>query len=272
MIDTHCHLTFPDYSGRIDEELELARSLGVTGAISIATTTVDSLDTLRLAQEHDNVYCTAGVHPLYAHEHPHDWDVLRAHTKEPKCVAFGELGLDHHHTSDHAKHQFKVLAEQLAVIESIADEGNALPIVIHCRKAFADLLPILRQSTLDRSRYVFHCFTGTEDEARDVLDFGAMISFTGVATYSNAKDVARAALLVPNDRIMVETDAPFLTPEPKRGERPCRIGYARYTAQHLAQLRDTPFPDFHRIIDDNTERFFGIRIPVEDESVLETIA
>jgi len=272
VIDTHCHLTFPDYAGRIAQTLEHAASMGVMGAISIATTTRDSLDTLRLAREHDQVWCSVGVHPLYSHEGPHDWSVLREHAGDGKCVAFGELGLDHHHNGLHRATQFEVLAEQLAAIESCARDGLALPVVIHCREAFDDLIPILAKTALDPTRFVFHCFTGDEDDARAVLDLGAMISFTGVVTYRNAKEVARAAKLVPEDRIMCETDAPFLSPEPKRGERPCLPGYARLTAEFLADLRGAPFRGFHAAIDDNTERFFGIRAPAPDDALLGPIA
>ena len=108
---------------------------------------------------------------------------------------------------------------------------------------------------------MFHCFTGTPDDARKVLDFGAMISFTGVVTYRNAKEVAEAARLVPLERVMCETDAPFLAPEPHRGKRPCVPAWSRHTAEFLATLHDVPFEDFERHLDDNTERFFGIPVP-----------
>jgi TatD DNase family protein len=271
VIDTHCHLTFPDYAGRIDEVLDEASALGVTGAISIATTTKDSLDTLRLAKEHEFVWCSVGVHPLYSDKGPHDWNVLRMHAKEPKCVAFGELGLDNHYDKPSKAIQHSVLAEQLSVIESCWDDGDTLPIVIHCRKAFDDLIPILKSSMLDADRFVFHCFTGTPEDVRKVLDFGASVSFTGVVTYSNAKEVAEAAVLVPSDRILVETDAPFLSPDPMRGKRPCLPGYARYTAEFLAKIRGVTFAEFHQQIDDNTERFFGICAPSPSDQVLESV-
>lgn len=271
VIDTHCHLTFSDYAGRIDSVLDDAAQLGVMGAISIATTTKDSLDTLRIANEYERVWCTAGVHPLYADKGPHDWSVLKEHAKDPKCVAFGELGLDNHYDDPPKAIQHKVLADQLATIESCWDEGLKLPIVIHCRKAFVDLLPILRATKLDPDRFVFHCFTGTPDEARLVLDFGASISFTGVVTYNNAKEVAQAAKLVPSSRILVETDAPFLSPDPMRGKRPCMPGYARYTAEFLAKIRGVSFAQFHQQIDDNTQRFFGITPPQPSPELLESI-
>lgn len=238
------------------------------GAISIATTTVDSHDTLRVAQQHEHVWCTAGVHPLYADKGPHDWDALRTIAAHPKCVAFGELGLDNHYSDPARDIQHTVLADELACIESCIADGIDKPIVIHCREAFDDLIPILRSTRIAADRFVFHCFTGSPVDIRKVLDFGASVSFTGVVTYKNASDVADAAMLVPADRIMVETDAPFLSPMPKRGVRPCVPAFARYTAEFLAKIRSVPFVEFHDQIDRNTERFFGIRVPKPDQSIL----
>ncbi len=268
MIDTHAHLTFPDYAGRIDEVLEQAASVGVTGIITIATTTVDAHDALRVACAYDHVWCTAGVHPLYSDQDPHDWNAIRAIAKHPKCVAWGELGLDNKHAKPVRSIQDSVLATHLAFIESCKADGIDLPIIIHCREAFDDILPVLRATTLDPSRFVFHCFTGNPDQARAVLDFGAMISFTGVVTYKNAKEVAESAQLVPADRIMVETDSPFLSPDPKRGTRPCVPAYARYTAEFIATIRSTPFERFHEQIDTNTQAFFGIRAPQPADEIL----
>lgn len=265
VIDTHCHLTFPDFAGRIPQVLAEAHEHGVTGAITISTTTRDCLDALGLATEFPGVWCTAGVHPLHSDEGPHDWENLRTVARHERCVAWGELGLDNHYTDPPRAIQDAVLAEQLAFIESCHGAGTGpasvprpLPVVVHCREAFDDLLPILRSSRLDSSRIVFHCFTGTPGEARKVLDFGAMISFTGVVTYRNAKEVQDAARLVPRDRIMVETDAPFLAPEPKRGVRPCAPWMASLTARHLAEIRGESWTEFHAAINRNTARFFGI--------------
>jgi len=261
VIDTHCHLTFRDFAGDLPGVLERARSAGVVGMISISTTTADCLDALAVAEAHDNVWCTSGIHPLHAHEGPHAWANLRRVAEHPKCVAWGELGLDNHYDEPSTDIQRAVLAEQLAHIESWADEGIDKAVVVHCRKAVDDLLPILRASRLTADRYVFHCFTESPDDARKVLDFGASISFTGVVTYRNAKEVAEAARLVPDDRIMVETDAPFLSPEPVRGKRPCEPAYAAHTARRLAEIRGVDAGAFEAQIDANTERFFGIALP-----------
>jgi TatD DNase family protein len=270
MIDTHCHLTFPDFAGRVPEVLEAARAAGVTGAITVSTTTQDCLEALRIATQFPNVWCTAGVHPLHSDEEregPHEWGNLRMVAAHEKCVAWGELGLDNHYDKPARAVQDRVLEEELACILKCGREGigaqpgagvGGKPVVVHCREAFDDLIPVLKRSGLDTQRMVFHCFTGSAVDARKVLDMGAWISFTGVATYRNAPEVRAAAALVPIDRIMVETDAPFLSPEPHRGRRPCEPWMASLTARRLAEVRGEAWEDFHEAINRNAERFFGV--------------
>jgi TatD DNase family protein len=259
LIDTHCHLTFPDFEGQIPETLQEAAAAEVLGCITVSTRTQNCLECLALAERHPNVWCTTGVHPLYSDQGPHEWENLIKVARSPRCVAWGELGLDNHYSEPARAVQDGVLSEHLAVIETAQASGINLPIVIHCREAFDDLLSVLRRTRLDPSRFVFHCFTGTPDEARRVLDFGAMISFTGVVTYKNAEDVQEAAAITPLDRIMVETDAPYLSPAPHRGKRPCKPWMTSVTAKKLAEIKGLAWEDVHRQINENTERFFGIK-------------
>lgn len=261
VIDTHCHLTFPDFRGREEEELTEAAAAGVTGCITISTTTLDCLAALELAKGHENVWCSAGVHPLHADEGPHEWAHLRMVAKDPKCVAWGELGLDNHYDRPEKSVQREVLADQLEFIDLCRGQGLDKPVVLHCREAFDELIPILKETQWDPAGFVFHCFTGGPRDIREILDFGAMVSFTGVVTYPNAADVRDAAKLVPIDRIMVETDSPFLAPVPNRGKRPCRPAWVRHTAQALAELRGEDWDVFHEAINANTARFFGIDVP-----------
>lgn len=267
VIDTHCHLTFPDFAGKAAQTLKDAAEMGVTGAITISTTTADCLEALALAERYPNVWCTSGIHPLHSHEGPHVWANLRRVASHPRCVAWGELGLDNHYKTPPGDLQRRVLDEQLEFIVACRGGGNGpvvdKPIVIHCREAFDDLIPVLRASGLPADRMVFHCFTGGPGDARKVLDFGAWMSFTGVVTYRNAPEVKEAARLVPADRIMVETDSPFLSPEPKRGTRPCTPAFTRYTAEALAAIRGESFETFHQQVNANTERFFGIKVARE---------
>jgi TatD DNase family protein len=259
MIDTHCHLTFKEFAGRTAEVLAAAREAGVRGAITIATTSADCERTLGLAKAHPNLWCSAGIHPLHSDE-PVDWSLVQNSIEHPKCVAWGELGLDNHYPKPSREIQHRILEQQLAFIESASARGIRKPIVLHCREAFDDLLAVLGTASFPRDRYVFHCFTGSVADARKVLDFGAWISFTGVVTFANAREVAEAARLVPPDRIMVETDAPFLTPEPHRTVRPNEPRFVVHVASRLAQLRGVDPQVLEQQMDANAERFFGIRL------------
>ena len=260
MFDTHCHLTFRDFQGREAGVLSAARSVGVRGVITVATTGEDCLRAAAIAERHDGVWCTAGVHPLYAAESM-DFGAVRAAAMHPRCVAWGELGLDNHYSEPPRSLQDRVLRDQLEVIEAATREGLAKPVVVHCREAFDELLEVFADTALDPSRFVFHCFTGTAEDARKVLDFGACISFTGVVTFKNASAVREAAKLVPADRIMVETDAPYLSPEPVRTMRPNEPKNVVHVARCLAALRGADPGEFEQQLDANAERFFGIELP-----------
>lgn len=260
MIDTHCHLLYPGIIERLDAVLEEARCAGVSGFITIGTTTTDSLRGAEVARAHEDVWCTAGVHPLHSHE-PQHWPDMRQAGMDPRCVAWGELGLDNHWPTPPADVQHRVLEEQLGHILAWRREGLDKPIVIHCRKAVPDLLPILRASGLPPERFLFHCFTEGPEDARAVLDFGAWIGFTGVVTFANAPAVQESARLVPHDRILCETDAPFLSPEPVRKSKPCVPAYVMHTARFLARLRGVPFAEFDAQTDANVARFFQLQLP-----------
>jgi len=263
MIDTHCHLTFDHYADRVDDVIADARAAGVHGMITVSTTLSDAQTARDFAHRYDNIWCTAGVHPLHSDKAPEDqrgWHALAELARDDKCVAWGELGLDNHYDNPPKSIQQRVVTEQLAMIERLAAEGFTLPIVVHCREAFDELIDVFRQTGLDPSRFVFHCFTGGPDAARKVLDFGAWISFTGVVTFKNAKEVAEAAKLVPLDRMMVETDSPFLTPEPHRNIRPNEPKYVVDVARFLADLHALDFTEIEKQMDANAERFFGITL------------
>lgn len=228
--------------------------------ITIATTSAGCAENLALAQACEEIWCSAGVHPLYA-DHEIDWELVHEAGRHPRCIAWGELGLDNFHKEPAIDLQRRVLEEQLGHLETWTSEGLRKPVVLHCRDAYEELLPILENSSLCNEDFVFHCFTGGPEEARRVLDFGAMLSFTGVVTYRNAREVAEAAALVPEDRIMVETDAPYLSPEPLRGRHPNVPANVMHTARFIAELRNTDFASFEEALDRNAERFFRIQLP-----------
>ena len=255
MIDTHCHLTNVQFANRIEEVIEDAMHAGVSKFITVSTDGDDAIFAREVAEHHDSVYFSSGIHPLHA-DGEWKWKEVIEAANDAKCVAWGELGLDRHHTEPSFTLQKKLLEEHLALIEH--EDGSRRPIIVHCRKAVDDLLPIFQESTLDGNRFVFHCFTESKEDAKKILDFGAMMSFTGVVTYKNAPEVAAAARLVPIDRIMVETDAPYLSPEPVRKIRPNEPKNVVHTASHLARLFGMPLSEFEHQTDQNAIKFFNL--------------
>ena len=256
MIDTHCHLTFPQLADRVNEVLAAADQAGVERLITIGTTPDDAEAARAIAERYEQVYFAAGVHPHYAPEVSfRDLPRIAELVAHPKCVAFGEMGIDYHYPDPPRHIQHDLFNAQLEVIRySELDK----PIVIHCRKAVDDVLGLIDASGIPGSRFVFHCFTEPPEEIRKVLAIGAMVSFTGIVTYKNAPEVRESALLVPDDRIMIETDSPYLTPEPHRKIRPNEPRYVADTAAHLAQLRETSLSDFVKLTTANAKRFYKI--------------
>jgi len=257
MIDTHCHLTFDGLADRVDNVISDAIDAGVDRMISVGTTPGDAREAAALAEQHRCVYGTVGLHPHYA-EACEDETALREAVFElihqPKVVALGEMGLDKHYDDPPLATQERALGWQL----KLADELPGRPIIIHNRKATEDTLAALRDSGLPGDRFVFHCFTGDADEARAILDFGAMISVTGIVTFNNAREVAEAIDQVPLDRLMIETDSPFCTPEPHRRVRPNEPQYVPCVARFLADRWRMDVNTLASELDANAGRFFGL--------------
>ena len=254
MIDTHCHLTSTALAPRWREIVDSAAADGVSAVISVAVDLADARAASELAAADDRVFCTAGVHPLHCGEDC-DWQALAALAADERCVAWGELGLDRHWEDPPQQAQESLLTEHLACIEGA---GDAKPVVVHCRGAVPRLLEVLGASSIDASRFIFHCFTEGPQDVRAVLDFGAWVGFTGVVTFSNAPEVVESALLVPLDRMLVETDAPYLSPEPVRSMRPNEPRTVVHVARHLAAIRDVAEGDLEAQLDANARRLFRL--------------
>jgi TatD DNase family protein len=223
--------------------------------ITVATDGDDAIAARELANIDDRVFFSSGIHPLYA-DGEWKWEYVRAAAKDKRCVAWGELGLDRHYDKPDFDLQQTLLEEHLALIES--EKGDVRPIIVHCRRAVGDLLPLFEASSIAGNRFVFHCFTETPEDAKLILELGAMISFTGVVTYKNAAEVVAAAELVPIDRMMVETDAPYLSPEPVRKMRPNEPKNVVHTAAFLANLKGVDSKEFEQQLDSNASRFFNL--------------
>ena len=223
--------------------------------ITVATDGDDAIAARELANIDDRVFFSSGIHPLHA-DGDWNWDYVCAAAQDKRCVAWGELGLDCHYDKPDYELQSKLLEEHISIIEE--SEGDERPIIVHCRRAVTDLLPIFEDSSIEGNRFVFHCFTETPEEAKLILDFGSMISFTGVVTYKNAVEVVAAAEIVPMDRIMVETDAPYLSPEPVRKMRPNEPKNVVHTAAFLAALKGQSLVEFEQQLDMNANNFFRL--------------
>lgn len=261
-IDTHCHLTSEGLIERVDDVITRAHAAGVERLITVAQDLHDAQAALELMHGRPNLYLVAGIHPHRAGQCTSadmvllaglvaggdlDADVTR------RIVALGETGLDFHYDFAPPARQEKVLLEHL---ETAVRLGR--PVVIHARLAERRVCEILRGFPQLAGRVVFHCFSGDPELARDVLDVGGYLSFTGVVTFKNAAPIRAAALYVPMDRIMLETDAPYLSPEPVRKTRPNEPALMVHTARYVAELRNMELSALAAATTANAVRFFNL--------------
>lgn len=252
LIDSHCHLDFDSLSADLDGVLARAAEAGVGGMVTISTR-VRQFDRIRaIAEAHPQVWCSVGTHPHHAAEEtdvtPEDLLRLSAH---PKCVAIGEVGLDYHYPGDHAAQ-----ASQFRAAIGCA-RRSGLPVVVHTRDADEDTARILEQeSRAGAFAFVLHCFSSSADLARRGLALGGYVSFSGMVTFKNAAEIQDVARFVPADRMLVETDAPYLAPVPHRG-RPNEPAFVRHTAARLADLRGVGLETLARQTTENFHRLFN---------------
>ena len=265
LTDSHCHLA----SHRFDPEeipalIERARQAGVTRMVSLVTGLDDLHANLDIAAAHPEVSICIGIHPCHVHEAPDDViERLRLHVSDPRVCGIGETGLDYYHPAPDGWNEDSFRQRQRDLLEAhfglAADAG--LNVVIHTRDtsgnaSFQDALAIYRRHA-DRVRAVFHCFIGTEQGAREVIDLGGLVSFGGVATFKNATDVLATAVALPAASFMLETDSPYLAPGPFRGKRN-EPSYVRHVADHLAASRHEPLDHLASQTSTAASRFFRL--------------
>jgi len=233
LIDSHCHLNYEGLVERQDEVLENARERGVQGFLNISTRQSEWNDVISAAERNADVWATVGVHPHEADAHPDlGAEALAEGANHPRVIAIGECGLDYYYDkSDRAVQRERFQAH----IEAARQTG--LPLVVHTREAEADTAEILEAAVREGGvRGVLHCFTGSAELARKGLDLGFYVSLSGIVTFKNAADLQATAKWLPADRMLVETDAPFLAPVPHRGQK-CEPAFVADTASFVAELR-----------------------------------
>jgi TatD DNase family protein len=254
LIDTHCHLTFEPLVDDVEAVLQRSKSAAVTGWITVGTDIEDSKKAIALSERFDNVYAAAGIHPHEAKTVTDEMTVqLKQIARHPKVVAIGETGLDFHYNHSLEADQCRVFGRHLEIAQQLK-----LPVIIHSRKAFEKTLEILEQSNAPFEKVVFHCFSGSAEQAGVILDKGCFLSFTGVVTFKNAEKTRKAASVVPLDRLMVETDCPYMSPEPVRKQKVNEPALMVHTARFLAELRKMEFERFAEQVTQNSKNFFDI--------------
>lgn len=252
LVDTHCHLTHGRLRAILAQVLESARSAGVRAMISCASDAADSAAAAAIAGQHDEVCFTAGIHPHAAKDASADGlSRIESLAGQAKCVAIGEIGLDYHYDFSPRDLQRQWLARQLELAIRLDK-----PVVIHTREAFDDTLAVLKESGIDGRRVVFHSFTEPADLARRALEMGAMISFSGIVTFKGSGLLQDSALIVPDDRLLVETDSPYLSPEPVRKIKTNQPAHVAHVANCLARIRGRSPDEIARVTTANAERFF----------------
>lgn len=257
LIDTHAHLASSRFEGELDAILNRAAGNGIRKIISIACDTEDSRSNLEMAAEKEIVAPTVGIHPLYVHEEETAAAIesIQSLSKNASVAAIGEIGLDYYHSPPEGFTEDSWKKIQLDVFEQLLQLAidRDLPAVIHQRNSSEDTLAVLRQ--FPKVKAVLHCFGGTIEEANAFLELGHYLSFTGILTFPNAEAVREAAKIVPLDRVMVETDSPYLAPVPFRG-KPCEPYMVKHTAEKLGEIHGLSLPEISEITTKNAHRFF----------------
>ena len=251
LVDSHCHLDFPDFSAELDAVVARARAAGIGRIVTISTRVKKLAQVLAIAEKFPEIFCSVGTHPHNAHEELEiDAKALVALAKHPKIVAIGEAGLDYHYDNSPREAQAQSLRQHIA-----AARETGLPLVIHSRDCDADMARILREeSGKGTFPAVLHCFTGGRDLAFTAIELGHYVSFTGILTFKRSDDLRAIAAALPADRILIETDAPYLAPLPFRGKRN-EPAYVAETAKVLADVRGVSPTE---IAKQTTENFFQL--------------
>ncbi|MCP4498727.1 MAG: TatD family hydrolase [Deltaproteobacteria bacterium] len=253
LIDTHCHLDSKKFDGDRAGILQRARARGVQRFITIGCDVENSRRAQTLALVHNDVFFSAGVHPHEAEHVNRDFIMhLRGIALHGKCVAIGECGLDYYYDHSPREKQQEVFREQLIFAAEVEK-----PVVVHVRDAWEDCLRLLAEHPLPAGG-VIHCFSGTLANAEAALALGYYLSIPGIVTFSKAGDLPDVVKMAPRNRLLVETDSPYLAPKPHRGKRN-EPSFVADVAQKVAELRDVSVKEIHQLTGENAQRLFGLQ-------------
>lgn len=253
LIDSHAHLDDRRFDKDRDKIIKNLKNNDVSIVINPGADLASSIKAVALAEEYENIYAAVGIHPHDAKTIDHDTiEVLRSLLKKDKVIAVGEIGLDYHYDFSPRDIQRKWFREQI----KLAKEFD-LPIIVHDREAHKDVYDILKEEQDGTLRGVLHCFSGSVEMAKEYIKMGFYISFAGPVTFKNAKTSKEVVKAIDINRILIETDSPYLTPHPHRGKRNEPL-YVRYVAAMIAELKGLTIEEVARITTENTKRLFNI--------------
>jgi TatD DNase family protein len=255
LVDSHCHLDFPELMEKLDDVLAVMRDNDVRNALCVSVTLEAFPAVLRIAESHPHLYASVGVHPDSTEVREPTTSELVALAKHEKVIAIGETGLDYYRLEGDLEWQ----RDRFRTHIRAAREARK-PLIIHTRSSANDTLRVMREEGAAVVGGVMHCFTESWEIASAALDLGFYISFSGIVTFRNASSLREVAQKVPLDRMLVETDSPYLAPVPYRGKTN-QPGYVKHTAQEIARLRNVPFDEIAKHTTDNFFRLFNLDNP-----------
>ncbi|KFZ42820.1 TatD family deoxyribonuclease [Anoxybacillus flavithermus] len=253
LFDTHAHLNATQFQEDVEQVIERARAEGVSHIVVVGfdRPTIDRA--MELVEQYPFIYAAVGWHPVDAiHMTDEDLSMIERLAAHPKVVALGEMGLDYYWDQSPREVQKEVFRKQIRLAKKVK-----LPIIIHNRDATADIVDILHEENAGEVGGVMHCFSGSIEVARQCMDMNFYISFGGPVTFKNAKKPKEVAKEIPLDRLLIETDCPYLTPHPFRGKRN-EPSYVKYVAEAIAELKGLSFEEVAQKTSDNAKRLFGI--------------
>lgn len=253
LIDSHAHIHFKDFEGKVDELLARARDAGVSVIVNVGTDLASSREVVALAEKYSQIFAVVGVHPHdVAKMAASDLEALADLAKHPKVVAIGEVGLDYYYEHSPREIQQSRLRDFIRLARQ-----SGKPLVIHCRDAFNDCFPIFDSEDAWSVGGVFHCYAGDAKTAAYIASKGFYVSFSGIVTFKKATDLQEAARVVSSNKILVETDCPFLAPEPHRG-RKNEPAYVKLVAEKVAQLRGISLSEISQATTENVFELFRL--------------
>ncbi len=254
LIDSHAHLEMPEFKKDLEAVIQRAKESGVEYIFTVGTEKRDWKKALEIANSHPSIYAILGVHPHNAKEIDEEsYPILKELCQDEKVKAYGEIGLDFFRNLSPRDIQLKRFREQIGLARELG-----LPIVVHDREAHQETLDILKSEKAEECGGIIHCFSGDDEMAKGCIDMGFYISIPGSVTFKNAEGFREIVRRIPLESLLVETDAPFLTPEPFRGKRN-EPGYVRYTAQKVAEVKKVPFEKVAEITTENALRVYRLK-------------